>query len=301
MVARAAHGGRRATSAAEKQRARLAEARQWRFPWAAKIDTLYKFRSFQDASRQYVEQILLESRIYFSHPDDFNDPFDVAPVLKLGGDPNDPAYRREVEAAELASHRAAGRTDEQIEGLRRSEGVTLEQLPERAGANMRSALRDAKRILCLTADRRHPLQWAHYANGHQGVCIHFRCGSGTWCGGARKVQYRKDRLPVLIPLDRQSEHEIVDRLVFAKANFWRYENEYRVLADHRNGDSSAIQLRANFGYFAASDISGITIGTRMSEADRAILFAILRRRRQALEVWECVPDEHTFSLQIRKL
>jgi hypothetical protein len=75
-------------------------------PWAFNIDTLYKFRSFQDASREYVEQILLESKIYFSHPDDFNDPFDVAPYLKHGGDPNDPAYRSEREAAELASHRA---------------------------------------------------------------------------------------------------------------------------------------------------------------------------------------------------
>jgi Protein of unknown function (DUF2971) len=301
LVARVTRVGRhRRSIQSEAQRAALAQAKHYRFPWAFKIATLYKFRSFQDASREYVEQILLQSKIYFSHPDDFNDPFDVAPYLKHGGDPNDPAYRSEVAAAELASHRAAGRTYEEIQELRRSEGVTLEQLPEQAGANMRSALRDAKRILCLTADRSHPLQWAHYANKHQGVCIHFRCDPGSWCGGARKVQYRKDRLPILIPLNRQSDDELVDHLVFTKANFWRYENEYRVLADHGNDDSSPIRLRGNFGYFAASDITGITIGARMSEPDRQSLRSILSRRRQAVDVWECDPDEQTFSLNIRK-
>jgi hypothetical protein len=293
-------GRRRQSVQSGDRRAALAQAKLFRFPWAFKIETLYKFRSFQGDSREYVEQILLESKIYFSHPDQFNDPFDVRPVLKHGGDPNDPAYRSEVEAAEVASQRAAGRTDEQIEGLRRSEGVPLEQLPEQAGAHLRSAIRNSKRILCLSADRRHPLQWAHYANGHKGVCIHFRCESGSWCGASRRVQYRKERLPILLPLNRQSDDEIVDHLVFTKANFWRYENEYRILADY-GSESSPIQLRGNFGYFAPSDITGITIGACMSEPDREIVWSILGRRRQALDVWECVADEQTFSLNIRKL
>jgi hypothetical protein len=84
------------------------------FAWASKIGTLYKFRSFQDASREYVREILLESKIYFSHPDQFNDPFDVAPVLKHAGNLTDPAYLKELENTEQAAHRAAGLTDEQI-------------------------------------------------------------------------------------------------------------------------------------------------------------------------------------------
>jgi hypothetical protein len=60
-------------------------------------------------------------------------------------------------------------------------------------------------------------------------------------------------------------------------------------------------LRGNFGYFAASDITGITIGARMSKPDRQILLSILARRRQALDVWQAVTDEQTFSLNMRKL
>jgi transcriptional regulator with XRE-family HTH domain len=249
--------------------------------------------SFLQNARLFEDLILLESKIYFSHPDQFNDPFDVAPVVKHGCDPNDPAYRKEIEDAELAAHQDAGLTDEQIAELRKSEGVTLERLAALAGADLRLKLRDAQRILRLTADRRHPPQWAHYANGHQGVCIHFRCQPESWFGVARKVHYRKDWLPILIPLERQSDDEIVDCLVFSKARFWRYEKEYRMFANH--SDSGPIQLRRDFGYFAASDVTGITIGARMSEADQQDLFGIRNHRRQAIDVWECVPDEETFS------
>jgi hypothetical protein len=92
------------------------------------------------------------------------------------------------------SFQNAGLNDEQIAELRRAEGVTAERLPELAGADLRKRLRNDVRILCLSANQRHPLQWAHYANGHQGVCVHFRSDAGTWVGGARKVKYRPDRL-----------------------------------------------------------------------------------------------------------
>jgi hypothetical protein len=183
--------------------------------------------------------------------------------------------------------------------LRKAEGVSPERLPELAGADLRLKVRDAHRILCLTADRSHPLQWSHYANGHQGVCIHFLCEPGSWFGVARQVRYHKDRLPILIPLNRQSDDDLVNRLVFTKARFWHYENEYRIFANHR--DSSAIRLRRNFGYFSASDVTGITIGASMSKADRQELFSILERRRQQIPVWECTTDDDTFSLKIKKL
>ena len=39
----------------------------------------------------------------------------------------------------------------------------------------------------------------------------------------------------------------------------------------------------------------------MDETDRLALFSILDRRRQALEVWECVENFHRFALKIRKI
>jgi len=273
-------------------------AAKFRLPWASGTTTLYKFRSFQNRSRSWVSQTLLESKIYFSHPDDFNDPFDVAPVFRLAGKPTDPAFARAMRREELQSHLERGRTRKQIRELRHQEGVPLERLAEAVIESHRRDLRNSTRILCLSANRTHPLQWSHYANGHQGLCIHFKACSGTWAGGAREVIYRKPRVPIDIPLSTQSGWELVDSMVLTKADFWRYEREYRVIAPLRRPDHS-ITLRDNFYHLAPSDITGITVGLRMSGDDRRELARVLAERRQGLEVFECIEDHTRFAIKVR--
>src|ERR1700691_5691385 len=88
--------------------------KMFRFPWNQGITTLYNYRSFQGESRGWVSEILLESKIRFSHADEFNDPFDVAPTLAHGGDVSDPAYLKELKRAELRAHLDRGLTRRQI-------------------------------------------------------------------------------------------------------------------------------------------------------------------------------------------
>jgi hypothetical protein len=92
---------------------------------------------------------------------------------------------------------------------------------------------------------------------------------------------------------------MVDKMVLTKAHFWRYEQEYRVIA-LRDADQT-VTLQNQFLYFAPSDITGITIGTAMDQSDRLALFSILDRRRQGLQVWECAEDLNRFALKIRKI
>ena len=275
------------------------EAKRKRFAWAFGIETLYKFRSFQGESRQWVREILLESKIYFSHPDEFNDPFDVAPVVKHGGDPNDPAYLQELEDDQTQHYLRRGFSLAELAELRRSTGVSADALPEAGTQDMRQAIRNAARILCLSAAPLNPLQWAHYANGHQGVGIHFRCHRGSWLEAARSVRYRESRPGVVLPLSRQSPMELAHRIALTKANFWCYENEYRAFASR---DSRAeITLTGDYFHFAPSDISGITIGMSMKAADRSALFSILEQRRQAIPIWECVEDRNRYAVTLRKV
>jgi hypothetical protein len=67
----------------------FAQAQQLELAWAEGVDTLYKFRSDTGPSRRWVRQILKNSRIYFSTPSQFNDPFDVSPIFRHSGDPSD--------------------------------------------------------------------------------------------------------------------------------------------------------------------------------------------------------------------
>jgi hypothetical protein len=277
----------------------LSQGKKMRFAWARGIDTLYKFRSFQGESRRWVRDILLESKIYFSHPDEFNDPFDIAPVVRHGGSPKDPAYLKELEDDQTRHYTQRGFSPADVAKLRRDTGVSAEALPEAGTRDMRQKVRNAARILCLSAAQLDPLQWAHYANGHQGVCIHFRCHRGSWLEGARSVRYRARRPAIVLPLSRHHPIETAHRMALTKANFWRYEDEYRVFAN--SDPRSEITLTGNYFHFAPSDISGITIGMSMQTTDRNALFAVLDQRRQAVPTWECIEDRSRYALKLRKV
>jgi hypothetical protein len=268
------------------------------FAWANGLETLYKFRSFQGQSRNWVQQILLESRIYFSHPEEFNDPLDIAPIVRHGGNPKDPAYIKELEDSETQHYLQRGFSPIEHAELRRTTGVSAEALPAAATQHLRQTIRDAARILCLSGNRLDPLQRAHYANGHQGVCIHFRCHRGSWLQGARALRYRKHRPAIEFPLSRQTPIEFAHRIALTKASFWRYENEYRAFASR--DPSAEITLNGNYFYFVPSDITGITVGMSMNREDRRELLSILDRRRQAIRIWECIEDPNRYALKLRK-
>ena len=70
----------------------LEDAKRFRFAWAEGHDTLYKFKGLTGESRDQVLDIIEKSRIYFSAPDQFNDPLDCSPVIKLAKDPRDPDF-----------------------------------------------------------------------------------------------------------------------------------------------------------------------------------------------------------------
>jgi hypothetical protein len=275
----------------------LGPAKRLRFAWYFGNNTLYKFRSFSGDSRKRVLDTIKNSRIYLPHPPAFNDPFDVAPVVAHGGDRYDPEYLRELQADEARMHKAAGLNARAIDRRRKREGVSIHDLPKAAEAELRRQLRDDVRVLCLTANQLHPLQWSHYADSHRGLCLHFDCRPGAF-GLARQVRYRSRRLPLRIPLRRQSNDTIMDRLVFNKAKFWSYESEYRIIASE-SGKADPI-LKDGYMYFDPGLLVGITFGLQMPKKDRNLLISHARRHNPNIVFWEVIEDRSSFALIPRR-
>jgi Protein of unknown function (DUF2971) len=271
----------------------LGPAKRLRFAWYFGHDTLYKFRSFSGDSRKWVLDTIKNSRIYLPHPPAFNDPFDVSPVVAHGGNPYDPEYLRELQTEEARMHKAAGIKGRALDRQRKREGVSIHDLPKAAETDLRRQLRDDVRVLCLTANRLHPLQWSHYADSHRGLCLHFRCRPGAF-GLARQVRYRNRRMPLRIPLQRQSNDAIMDRLVFNKAEFWSYESEYRIIASE-SGKADPI-LKGGYMYFDPLLLVGITFGLQMPKKDRSSLMAHARRHNPHIAFWEVIEDRSNFAL-----
>jgi hypothetical protein len=103
-----------------------------------------------------------------------------------------------------------------------------------------------KRICSLTDSFKNMLLWAHYADSHRGVAIEVDIPEED----AKKITYFSKKLPVLLhgPNSKIEERE-AERALTSKSNHWDYENEYRILVE---GDFYDLKTRVKKVYCGAA-------------------------------------------------
>jgi Protein of unknown function (DUF2971) len=272
----------------ERRRAeRLAEATQFRFAWAAGHETLYKFMRLSGDGFGYVVDVLENSRVYFSSPDQLNDPADCRPVFKLGGDLTDPAFLQELHDGEARIVKEKGLTPEQVTELQAKHGVSPEVLADSVTAQTCAELERIVRVYCLTTEARSPYMWSNYADKQNGVCLHFRSEGRFMAGSARQVNYTGDRKPILIPLEyNASQDEIMDRMVFDKAACWASEGEYRIIG--HDSDETDYPMADRYCNFDPAELTGITFGKNIGKEHREKLMSIIARRPTQMQCFDAV-------------
>lgn len=276
----------------ERQELRT-NAERLRLAWMEGREKLFKFKGMSRDSRDHVLDMISNSRIYFSSPDQFNDPLDCAPVCAPAKSVADPAFIQELLENETALARAAGKSPEEIEAMRKAEGVPPSEIGFAVTARMRRELINDARVFCLSASDSHPLLWSHYADCHRGICLHFKAAPGSLFGLARAVEYRQARPAILVPLEyNKSDDDIADTMVRVKAEFWGYEEEYRIIAHEGTewGDT-LVDRRCSF---PSSLLCGITLGMRISPSDRKGLIELSTNRYPALAIYQAEEDPDRF-------
>jgi hypothetical protein len=273
-------------------------ARRLRFAWIEGHDTLYKFKSLQGDSCVQVLDMIENSRIYFSTPDQFNDPLDCAPVFQLAKPVSDPAFVAELTAEEERMIAKSGKSEEEIAELRK-EAVDIRQVAAAITGATRQLFRRDTRVFCLSARQDHPLLWSHYADSHRGVCLHFQCSAGTLIGAARAVKYRRERLPVLVPFhyNKRATDDIADLMVQVKADFWSYEEEYRIIG--HEGTEWGYKLEGRYCSFPPELLCGISLGMNISAADKNVVVNWATSRVPPLRVYEAFEDTGQFGVGFR--
>jgi len=108
-------------------------------------------------------------------------------------------------------------------------GLAVSNKEGRAYLNKRrKELHSASALLCLSADWRHPLMWAHYGDGHKGICLGFKANTDSF----RPVTYLTRRME-LSDIGKSYADEIdtndIGNLLYSKFDGWAYEQEYRAL------------------------------------------------------------------------
>jgi hypothetical protein len=257
---------------------------------------LFKFRPYSTKTdRAPVKEILVDHRVYFSRPSQLNDPFDMSPRFRK-------TTRKElIDAAKRYLDRKFAPPHEREGTLRYLEECDLNDHMQGAEKHSRKRLETGYTVFSLAGNRDHPMLWSHYAAGHTGLCIHFRADEGSLMGGALEVTY--DRLRPTLPFDLSELADIgvFTRLLLQKGEFWAYEDEYR-WANYPTTDWTGIpiEFHGQHARFRPRELSGITLGARISDVNRKKLLRIAESHDPPLPVWVAVETD-TFDFNFDRV
>ena len=246
---------------------------------------VYRFRDLVGERAEWVKQIIVESKLFFSSPASFNDPFDCQARFQIG-DPINLKSRVKAHATEMAYE--SGMPRQQRRQLERSK-VRPEMLLSELTRGTQKAIEKDLRVLSLSSTHENILMWSHYAFSHQGICLQFRLEADRgFFAGAQPVQYSKD-LP--IPELFGDPMERVDKLVLTKAIDWRYEREWRVV--RTDG--------INLSHFPPQLLTGIILGANVSEEVKRAVLDWTEKRVDSLAVYAAKRDSKDFRLNFDRI
>jgi hypothetical protein len=207
---------------------------------------LYKYGSFEGDRRNYLREILLNNRIFFSNPYRFNDPFDCRPRLEIGTSRQDREHAKN-EIFKILCEKFPQATEQQS---KREAGLVLARIENYYDnlSNQYEVLLKKYGVYCLSAKYENLLMWAHYGAGHTGYCLEFNASEGSFFNNAFEVHYQKD-YPVINVF--RSDSERGKKAILTKSLDWAYEEEWRLTSsEHGHMD------------FPSHDLIGIIFGCK---------------------------------------
>lgn len=280
---------------------------------------LYKYRAFDARALE----LLIDDKVYFANPADFNDPLDTRPSLEanLGVQELEELLEAlttkrisaEMRAAALSIRYKGPKTMEHIERHTRREAERLlrhiaymatapdyEESPPGPQARLlrhhieQELLRQYdKGVLSLAGRYECPLMWSHYGDQHKGVCIGYSAPEGAaknlhevHYGGSRLV--KASHVKAMLEGDEEAR-QLVDRgVLLRKAEDWQYEKEWRLLGARGPADSPLELEEVNFGI-------------RCLPAVRHAVLRALQRRDRDVKFYQMEEVPGEFGLQRREL
>lgn len=244
---------------------------------------LYKYQPFNEV---FARDLLLDNKLWFASPLDFNDPFDCRPVIDLCGSPQELLFW----SARHYQKRTIGVPVSVLleKGRELAQQFQPEVEDEEANRGARDALNEMLRdlgVLSLAARDNDVLMWSHYAANHTGVCWRFDHGVEFFAQAA-EVKYAENR-PVFRVLEGD-RGDLADRMLLTKADFWKHEGEWRIV---QPGVAGLIS-------FPADGLTGVVLGSAITAADEARLRSLIAERSDQIEVLRANIDPKLYRVTI---
>jgi len=181
---------------------------------------MFKYRTIDS-----TKKILDNNSLWYSRPNDFNDPFDCQIV------PNTNNTLEEIES--FLRNNSEGKINEyQIKKLAK-EAYEIPGKWKNIIEQTFDKIINKSGICCFTKDEKNLLMWSHYSDSHKGICLKFDILKDLdFFVYPLPVNYRDDYPDYNHLGDRQT---LVNDIILSKSNDWIYEQEIRVLKIQTHG------------------------------------------------------------------
>lgn len=255
--------------------------------------TLYKYCSVSTSSQMSRAIDLLNGRIYFSAPANFNDPFELSAKVNISSSP-------------LLGTLSQKEKNEILRIFRLRPPTALsDDWKEKVG------------ILCLSEDPANILMWSHYSNNHSGICIGFDTDQKPF-SSAKMVNYSDERPAA----DFNSDSEkLFSRVLLTKSKHWSYEREWRSIKrtieseelnfyyktfenspDRLDEIASTIEENGGPGLysFEKSAIRSIFLGSKITSDNQEQLIQAVRSACPQAKIFQMELDHNYFWLNRKR-
>jgi len=255
------------------------------------LDALYKYGKFD----KHTEKLFTHNEIYFSSPDEFNDPFDSRPRYICEGNKQE----KTSYLFELYGKKYPRRSKEEILAdvkreiiTKGKEGIVLKEALETS--RDRDRIRKMLGICCFSEKRDNILMWAHYAKQHTGFCLEFDIDNDFFRPFTRAIKVEYDAILPEINVMQLSNYprEELGIKFLKKADDWEYEQEWRIVETKKG---PGIQN------FPEDALSGVILGCRITQENKEDLLRWCRKRKHLPTFYEAREKQKEFGLDIVKI
>ncbi|MFA5293767.1 MAG: DUF2971 domain-containing protein [Phycisphaerae bacterium] len=197
---------------------------------------LYKYRPLSGNNFKFTHNIFINNELYFSHPDQFNDPFDckIPPNLKNVTKEQMLKYIENINSEKFAK---VG-----IDLVKAKQFINNKPISE-LRVYFSDKFKSYLNMGVLSLSELEPcnkknvglaiLMWSHYTDSHQGICIGFDYNKLLFGFNNNPCIPDNVKYPPANEYNwnpfTNNEKEITDKIFFTKASCWEYEQEWRVV------------------------------------------------------------------------
>ena len=237
---------------------------------------IYKYTSINT-----LKLVLQSSKIKFSKPSEFNDPFDCNLTIETK------CTDEEVEAYIRILNANNNLTKEQIAELR-IRFANPKELYEITNKSLKTA-KEHFGVSCFSKINSNLLMWAHYADHHKGACLKFDILEDTdFFITPLHIVYEKDYPKYNYITNREG---IGKFLLETKSKDWEYEQEVRIMKEG-----------SGFYKFKKDSLIEITFGVRTTNEERDRIISLKKENAfEKINFSICNQSKSKFELDINKL